>query len=151
MKAIVLHQRKFEFEFWPIRKFHFIQLGPVLSAILNFCPITGPSTILNYCPIRWLLFPLPSWLLVQSQAHLPFWIIVQSDDCFPFAILNFCPIRGDKKFFVSPCVLTGQKWCQTAHAQVPPHPPWHRTLTFTLLKILEKWSKLILFILNLLL
>ena len=81
IKAIVLHQREFEFEFWPIRKFHFIQPGPV------------PSTILNYCPIRWLLFHLPSWILVQSQAELPSWIIVQSEDCFPSAILDFWPIR----------------------------------------------------------
>ena len=69
IKAIVLHQREFEFEFWPIRKFHFIQPGPV------------PSTILNFCPIRWLLFHLPSWILVQSE------------DCFPSTILNFWPIR----------------------------------------------------------
>ena len=81
IKAIVLHQREFEFEFWPIRKFHFIQPGPV------------PSTILNYCPIRWLLFHLASWILFQSRAELPSWIIVQSEDCFPSAILNFWPIR----------------------------------------------------------
>ena len=99
IKAIVLHQREFEFEFWPIRKFHFIQPGPV------------PSTILNYCPIRWLLFHLPSWILVQSQAELPSWIIVQSEDCFLSAILHFWPIRDE----------------------LPPLPPWHRTLTFTLL------------------
>ena len=56
IKAIVLHQREFEFEFWPIRKFHFIQPGPV------------PSTILNYCPIRWLLFHPPDrWY--QSTNH----------------------------------------------------------------------------------
>ena len=83
IKAIVLHQREFEFEFWPIRKFHFIQLGPV------------PSTILNYCPIRWLLFHSPSWILVQSQAELPSWIIVQSEGCFPSAILHFWPIRDE--------------------------------------------------------
>ena len=83
IKAIVLHQREFEFEFWPIRKFHFIQPGPV------------PSTILNYCPIRWLLFHSPSWILVQSQAELPSWIIVQSEDCFPSTILHFWPIRDD--------------------------------------------------------
>ena len=83
IKAIVLHQREFEFEYWPIRKFHFIQPGPV------------PSTILNYCPIRWLLFHLPSWILVQSQAELPSWIIVQSEDCFPSAILHFWPIRDE--------------------------------------------------------
>ena len=76
-------QRKFEFEFWPIRKFHFIQPGPV------------PSAILNYCPIRWLLFHLPSWILVQSQVELPSWIIVQSDGCFLSTILHFCPIRDD--------------------------------------------------------
>ena len=100
IKAIVLHQRKFEFEFWPIRKFHFIQPGPVSSAILN------------YCPIRWLLFHLPSWILVQSQAELPSWIIVQSEGCFPSTILHFCPIRD----------------------KLPPHPPsLHRTLTSTLL------------------
>ena len=102
IKAIVLHQREFEFEFWPIRKFHLIQPGPV------------PSTILNYCPIRWLLFHSPSWILVQSQAELPSWIIVQSEDCFPSAILNFWPIRDEL---------------------LPPRtsPPWHRTLTSTLL------------------
>ena len=83
IKAIVLHQREFEFEFWPIRKFHFIQPGPV------------PSTILNYCPIRWLLFHPPSWILVQSQAELPSWIIVQSEDCFQSAILDFWPIRDE--------------------------------------------------------
>ena len=83
IKAIVLHQREFEFEFWPIRKFHFIQPGPV------------PSTILNYCPIRWLLFHSPSWILVQSQAELPSWIIVQSEDCFLSAILHFWPIRDE--------------------------------------------------------
>ena len=105
IKAIVLHQREFEFEFWPIRKFHFIQPGPV------------PSTILNYCPIRWLLFHLPSWILVQSQAELPSWIIVQSEDCFLSAILHFWPIRD----------------------KLPPStPPWHRTLTSTLLKFIWK-------------
>ena len=95
IKAIVLHQRQFEFEFWPIRKFHFIQPGPV------------PSTILNYCPIRWLLFhlsswilvqsqaKLPSWIIVQSQAELPSWIIVQSEDCFPSTIMNFWPIKDE--------------------------------------------------------
>ena len=83
IKAIVLHQREFEFEFWPIRKIHFIQPGPV------------PSTIFNYCPIRWLLFHLPSSILVQSQAELPSWIIVQSEDCFPSAILDFWPIRDE--------------------------------------------------------
>ena len=46
--------------------------------------------------------------------HLPSWIIVQSEDCFPSAILNFWPIRDA--------------------LPPPPHtPPWHRTLTFTLL------------------
>ena len=102
IKAIVLHQREFEFEFWPIRKFHFIQPGSV------------PSTILNYCPIRWLLFHLPSWILVDSQAEFPSWIIVQSEDSFPTTILNFWPIR-DKL------------------PPLPYSPSWHRILTFTLL------------------
>ena len=67
IKAIVLHQRKFEFEFWPIRKFHFIQPSPV------------PSTILNYCPIRWLLFPFA----ILNSCPITGWV----------AILNYCPIR----------------------------------------------------------
>ena len=67
IKAIVLHQREFEFEFWPIRKFHFIQPGPV------------PSTILNYCPIRWLLFT--------------FAILNSCPITGRVAILNYCPIR----------------------------------------------------------
>ena len=92
IKAIVLHQREFEFEFWPIRKFHFIQPGPV------------PSTILNYCPIRWLLFHSPSWILVQSQAELPSWIIVQSEDCFSSAILHFWPIRDELPPLTPPCI-----------------------------------------------
>ena len=100
IKAIVLHQREFKFEFWPIRKFHFIQPGPV------------PSTILNYCPIRWLLFHLPSWILVQSQAELPSWIIVQSEDYFHPPSCIF-----DQSEMTSP----------------PLTPPWHRTLTLTLL------------------
>ena len=104
MKAIKLQSGNKLHHYWfnqLIRTFHFIQPGPVLS------------TILNYCPIRWLLFHSPSWILVQSQAELPSWIIVQSEDCFPSAILNFWPIRDE----------------------LPPRtpPPWHRTLTSTLL------------------
>ena len=81
IKAIVLHQREFEFEFWPIRKFHFIQPGPV------------PSAILNYCPIRWLLFHSPSWILVQLQV----------------AILNYCPIRRLLSIHHL-AFLTNQRW-----------------------------------------
>ena len=64
---------------------NFILFSPVLFYL--------PSCI--FCPIRWLLFILPSWILVQSQAELPSWIIVQSDGCFPSTILHFCPIRDD--------------------------------------------------------
>ena len=79
----------------PIRHLELLsnQMAAFPSAILTSCLITGLSAILNYCPIRYLL----------SICHL-----------------EFCPIRGDKIFFVSWCVLTRQKWNQTVHAWAPP-------------------------------
>ena len=109
IKAIVLHQREFEFEFWPIRKFHFYsarscsihhlellsnQMTAFPFTILNSCPVTGWVAILNYCPIRRLL----------SIRHLEF--------------------------------MTNQRQAAPPY----PLPPWHRTLTSTLLST-SKWPE----------
>ena len=89
IKAIVLHQRKFEFEFCPIRKFYFIQPSPV------------PSAILNYCPIRWLLFHSQSQILVPITGQV--------------AILNYCPIRR----LLSICHLAFSSNQRQAHPLTP--------------------------------
>ena len=86
IKAIVLHQREFEFEFWPIRKFHFIQPGPVPSTILNYCPIKMTCFSIHHleflsnhrlsCHLELLsnqktAFHLPSCIFDQSEMSCP--------------------------------------------------------------------------------
>ena len=82
IKGIVLHQRKFAFEFWPIRKFHFIQPSPV------------PSAILNYCPIRWLLSICHLEFLSNQRWFAPcppLWHRALTSPLLTIPILNSCP------------------------------------------------------------
>ena len=79
-------------------------------------------------------FILFSLVLFHPQS----WIIVQSDDCFSIRHLEFLSnhrlschlelLSNQKTTFHPPSCIFDQ-----SETSCPPHPPWHRTLTFTLL------------------
>ena len=78
IKAIVLHQREFEFEFWPIRNFHFIQPVPVPSTILNYCPIRD-----DFTPPH----PPPAWHRTLTSTLL---LHCATLDCDVFLLIIVC-------------------------------------------------------------
>ena len=85
IKAIVLNQRKFEFEFWPIRKFPFF--SPVLfhqpsciivqsDGFFSICHLEFLSNHRLICHLELLFnqmaaFHLPSCIFVQSEMTCP--------------------------------------------------------------------------------